>query len=855
MRAQARRLTPLASRLALPRWAYASRGYKPQRVARGTRHLPGSVGRRHGPKLAAVLASLVMASTLAVLSGTRPAAASSWSIESTPSGFFTDDLNGVSCTSPTTCTAVGSSAVSGGILMTLVEDWNGSSWSVVPSPSVSSANNFLQSVSCTSSSACTAVGYTEQTNGGEYNQLIESWNGVIWSIVSNPSLAQPSSELLSVSCISPTACTAVGFVGGTDDTLVETWDGSSWSVISSPNYSSANFLHGVSCTSATECMAVGQYWVGNEVDELTLAEEWNGTSWTVVSSPNPSGYNLGNVLSSVSCISATACTAVGDYPNGTLIETWDGSSWSIEPSPNASSSAGGDFLNGVSCTSLTACTAVGYEVNSENVPQTLVETWDGSTWSIEPSPSISGVSNFPESVSCTSESACTAVGDDYSSVTSTNHSLALSTNSAAVGQQLALTATPGSQIVGKTVTLTATLQTANGKPISNASIFFRSIAGPNVNTFAAYVSTNAGGTAQTTMGSAGPGTDTVQALVDSNDNGVADPGEPVATTTVTWTPVPISVGPVLMIHGLDATAPYGINCATTWNDAKSFLRTHGYDNRQLLTLAYYADDQNCDRSINSYVDPALGENYFDNSGSHVGNTSGHTAQAPIEHLAYHLAWFIYDEYSKNNISVDVLAHSMGGLMIRYALGQVQAKNSAFPPSLIVNNVVTFGTPHGGAKSGKEAECDFAQLFGVPYECTEMRAGSSFLTTLQAQAWNPQGSQGTDWTAIGSDGDKSVAADRAVGTSVNMQTNLYFGACHKDWYPTTRIEGSGRHQHTVSQNIGHDDYMHNGSIVGGMSATNLLLYSSGTHCGAPLSAMTQQPTPMGLAALALDSPDY
>jgi hypothetical protein len=328
-------------------------------------------------------------------------------------------------------------------------------------------------------------------------------------------------------------------------------------------------------------------------------------------------------------------------------------------------------------------------------------------------------------------------------------------------------------------------------------------------------------------------------------------GSSVSGLSVSGAFVPPNTGqdPVLMIHGIDATAPYGIDCATTWDDAKTFLRAHGFGDSDLLSLSYYDKDSHCDRSIDGYVSPMLGENYFEGTGTHAGSTVGHTAEAAIEHLGYHLAWFIYDNFSKSGQSVDVLAHSMGGLMIRYALAEVSQHNPAFPPMLLVDNAVTLGTPHGGSKFGKQAEC---LLVGGTRECSEMRAGSAFLTGLEKDGWNPQGAGGTDWTAIGSDTDQSVAADRAVGTNRDRQANLYFGACHKVWYPRVYITKSGK---PVSQDIPHDEYMHDGNLAGGMGATNLETYSSGGHCGAPLVTLTGQPSPMGVSALALSSHDY
>jgi hypothetical protein len=70
------------------------------------------------------------------------------------------------------------------------------------------------------------------------------------------------------------------------------------------------------------------------------------TNWTVTTNPAPSGSGLGDVT----CLSATACIAVGDDTSSsgiaqTLVESWDGTSWSIVPSPNQGTL--GSFLNGV----------------------------------------------------------------------------------------------------------------------------------------------------------------------------------------------------------------------------------------------------------------------------------------------------------------------------------------------------------------------------------------------------------------------------------------------------------------------------------------------------------------------------
>ena len=83
----------------------------------------------------------------------------------------------------------------------------------------------------------------------------------------------------------------------------------------SPNYGGFPFnsdLYGVSCTSATSCVAVGsaaQYGSHSEILR-TLVESWNGTTWAVTPSPNKPGPQDLSSLAAVSC-TADHCAAVG----------------------------------------------------------------------------------------------------------------------------------------------------------------------------------------------------------------------------------------------------------------------------------------------------------------------------------------------------------------------------------------------------------------------------------------------------------------------------------------------------------------------------------------------------------------
>lgn len=135
---------------------------------------------------------------------------------------------GVSCTSTSFCMAVGTAATS-----TLTETWDGSVWSIVPSPSPSSTGNSLTSVSCMSPLDCVAVGdYTDTTGTSE--GLAEIWNGSTWSVVPTVSEGGDDVVLQSVSCAPSTFCVAVGDVSAPAnyseaEPLAETWDGTNWS--------------------------------------------------------------------------------------------------------------------------------------------------------------------------------------------------------------------------------------------------------------------------------------------------------------------------------------------------------------------------------------------------------------------------------------------------------------------------------------------------------------------------------------------------------------------------------------------------------------------------------------------------
>jgi hypothetical protein len=232
-----------------------------------------------------------------------------------PTGSTMTFLNGVTCPTTTSCFAVGSYDLPGA-QKALVEHWNGSHWSIMPSPNpigpIGTATN-LDGVSCPSPHSCFAVG--RFSFAFATSSLVEHWNGSYWSIMTRPNpTGSTFTSLAGVSCPSTTSCFAVGSYGGNGPapkSLLERWNGSTWGVMNSPNSPSYVTLHGVSCPNTTNCYAVGYYDNNNFPVVKSLVEHWvHGSPWSTMTSSNPS---TDTELVGVSCPSTTSCFAVGHY--------------------------------------------------------------------------------------------------------------------------------------------------------------------------------------------------------------------------------------------------------------------------------------------------------------------------------------------------------------------------------------------------------------------------------------------------------------------------------------------------------------------------------------------------------------
>jgi hypothetical protein len=339
----------------------------------------------------------------------------SWQVYSppAPADAVTTNLAGVSCSAPNACLAVGDEQPETGRYLSYAESWNGSTWTFVNIPNSSSTN--LYGVDCLSATYCLAVGDVGASSGPSISKaLAEVWNGSTWTALSP---IQPKGTLYGalngVACQSATRCMAVGWSarqGRYRSLLAESWNGSKWELRTTPKVSGAtkSEFNGVSCASATSCVAVGG--VLAPINDM-LAEVWNGKKWALQTPPTPSGGNAPDLLA-VSCAATTACTAVGTYGiSGVglpLAEGWNGTSWTQQSTPNPAGSAG-TGLGGVSCRSADFCVAVGGATFSGTETLATGEIWNGSTWTLDNPGEPSGATTTDlDAVSCPSATHCIA---------------------------------------------------------------------------------------------------------------------------------------------------------------------------------------------------------------------------------------------------------------------------------------------------------------------------------------------------------------------------------------------------------------------------------------------------------------
>ena len=306
----------------------------------------------------------------------------------TPNENTNSNLLASSASSPNDIWAVGQSTI----------HFDGSKWTAFQAPFIKGMNTAsLTGVVDISPTLAWAVGNENNNGQSLFQQVIEQWDGKKWSVFPNPKFP-PNSEatLFALTSTSANDIWAVGnFIQidkNLDFNLFEHWDGTAWTattvrVTKSPFES----LSGASADATNDAWAVGFQGFAPQI----LAKHWDGTKWRTAATPQVAGNN--NKLNAVLALAPNNVWVVGlSTPTGeqqsatlTLIEHFDGTSWSVVPSPNVGPNS--DFqsnqLLGLTANSPDDIWAFGSFLSTDGLQTlTLVLHWDGTSWTIVSSP-------------------------------------------------------------------------------------------------------------------------------------------------------------------------------------------------------------------------------------------------------------------------------------------------------------------------------------------------------------------------------------------------------------------------------------------------------------------------------------
>ena len=307
-------------------------------------------------------------------------------IAPTPNGPQYNRLNGVKSFDVNDVWAVG--FTNGNNDQTLTEHWDGSSWTIVSSPN-QGGFSALSAVGGIATNDLWAVGSFHETPGFHLEQtLILHWDGSQWSVVPSPSL-QGSDQLNAVGAVATDDVWAVG-QDSLPNPLFVHWDGQTWTLFDPPP--DAGPQYAVAALAPNDVWSAGS---GRSADNSTLFSHWDGFSWTTI--PNPPLTPGTVTIRGLSALASNDIWAAGslffEVCDDTCFDSetprvlhWDGQSWSVVTAPTANSFS---RLSGIAAESSASVWAVG----SEN-GHTIASHWDGSQWTNAPNIQLGAGSVF-----------------------------------------------------------------------------------------------------------------------------------------------------------------------------------------------------------------------------------------------------------------------------------------------------------------------------------------------------------------------------------------------------------------------------------------------------------------------------
>lgn len=266
---------------------------------------------------------------------------------------------------------------------------------------------------------------------------------------------------------------------------------------------------------------------------------------------------------------------------------------------------------------------------------------------------------------------------------------------------------------------------------------------------------------------------------------------------------------IVLVHGFSGSQSSGssngpgcgLTYSGTFNNIVQYLQNAHNINGQSLTwyrqdfrgIKYYSNDSDCGRvgrdapsgivltdgtycsgmceDLHNPIYKAHCSGYYPEGTSSANDGTNNES---LYHVSCLFAWYLYLNF-QHTWNVEIVAHSMGGLIVRNTLYQIWKSKATWtmPPSLPnISDVVTFGTPHGG-QAGAGALCSLCKQAG------DMDPSGMFITEMRNSAQNPQAGA-TDWTMMGSYCDEAVDYSSAIymdGGRKSLFLTTYVGTCY------------------------------------------------------------------------------
>ncbi|MGW0781416.1 lipase family alpha/beta hydrolase [Streptomyces sp. NPDC002913] len=231
---------------------------------------------------------------------------------------------------------------------------------------------------------------------------------------------------------------------------------------------------------------------------------------------------------------------------------------------------------------------------------------------------------------------------------------------------------------------------------------------------------------------------------------------------------------VIFVHGYSPAGKH--DCADYFSTARKHFKNNGWKGN-LLTFGYYSDNKNC-----SY-------------------NAGGGRSTPIKEVAKKFANYVSKYYTEKGKKVDVVAHSMGGLVVRAALYYTQQGAAGFPKSkrLYIEDVVTLGTPHAGITKSRVVLCGKAQ------QCKDMTPGSAFLKNLPSKmpSTTRNGNMSTDWTTVSSYHDGTVSESSGIAGTADHEVQYKDGINHNELRTVSSRKHNGRIKYSTTWTNWHE----------------------------------------------------